>query len=101
MCVTGGTALPLLFIWTEGGIAGGNFALPAALRRQTRRQRRCVAGLSNDAASQARAATAQRRRMIGMIIAAGMDHQRTPADIGDFQPWCQYRLICIAAGIHE
>ena len=51
------------------------------------------------AAGKTSASATQRGRVIGMIVPAHMDHQRTPLDIGQLQPWRQNRVGGAAASI--
>ena len=57
--------------------------------------------LLNHAAGHARTAAAQRRRMVGVIVAAGMHHQRTLLDVGQLQARRQHGIggIARASGI--
>ena len=47
----------------------------------------------DDAAGYARTATAERHRMVGMVVRAGMHHQRSTADFRQrLDAWCEHRV---------
>jgi membrane-associated PAP2 superfamily phosphatase len=75
--------------WLCWAIAAGGWAAAAAARRST----------ADHAARDACAATAERRGMVGMVVSAGMDHQRTLRDLGELrQPRGEHRLHGGAVG---
>ena len=55
---------------------------------------------ADDAAGNPGATPAQFLGVVGMVVTAGMNHQRPSLEVVYFQARCQYGIVCPAATIH-
>jgi hypothetical protein len=53
-------------------------------------------GLRNDAANQASTAATQCSRLIGMVVATGVNHQRSAFQVTQFEAWGEHGLVGFA-----
>ena len=73
---------------------------PSEPRRRGARRLAISAGLFDDAAGDARPAAAERLRLVAVVVAARMDHERAPLGIRHFEARCRERRLRGAVGRH-